>query len=81
MPFALQTGFESYVPKTRVLLWEAAIAAANGLGLENALASVTLDAAKLLGIDKRVGSLDPEKMRTWRCTMVTRSNTPATASV
>lgn len=61
IPFALQSGFESYVPKTRVVLWEAGIAAANGLSFEGALASVTRDAAKLLGIDKRVGTLEPGK--------------------
>ncbi len=54
---ALQTGFEPYVPKTRVLLFEAGVAAANGLGLEGALATVTIDAARLLGIEGRVGSL------------------------
>jgi imidazolonepropionase-like amidohydrolase len=61
VPVAMQSGFESYVPKTRVVLWEAAIAAANGLAFEDALASVTSGAAKLLGIDKRVGSLEAGK--------------------
>lgn len=61
IPFALQSGFESYVPKTRVVLWEAGVAAANGLGFEQALASITLNAAKLIGIDKRVGSLETGK--------------------
>jgi imidazolonepropionase-like amidohydrolase len=54
---ALQSGYESYVPKTRVVLFEAAVAAANGLGREAALAAITADAARLLGIDARVGSL------------------------
>lgn len=54
---ALQSGYEGYVPKTRVLLFEAAMSAANGLGFRDALASVTSDAAKILGIDGRVGSL------------------------
>jgi imidazolonepropionase-like amidohydrolase len=58
---ALQSGFESYVPKTRVLLYEAAVAAANGLSFEEALASITLDAARLLGIAGRVGSLEVGK--------------------
>ena len=57
IPFALQSGFEGYVPKTRVVLWEAGLAAANGLGFDDALRSVTADAARLLGIDGRVGSL------------------------
>jgi imidazolonepropionase-like amidohydrolase len=55
--FALQSGFESYVPKTRVVLWEAGIALRHGLSFERALAAITLDAAKLLGVDARVGSL------------------------
>jgi len=54
---ALQSGYESYVPKTRVVLFEAGIAAANGMGFEGALATITRDAAKILGIDKRVGTL------------------------
>lgn len=61
IPFALQSGFESYVPKTRVVLWEAAVAAANGLKFEEALASITIDAAKVIGVDKRVGSLESGK--------------------
>jgi len=54
---AMQSGFESYVPKTRVVLFEAAITAANGLSQRDALATITIDAAKILGIDARVGSL------------------------
>ncbi|MDX1502987.1 MAG: amidohydrolase family protein [Thermoanaerobaculia bacterium] len=61
VPIALQSGYESYVPKTRVLLFEAAIAAAHGLGFDGALEAVTLGAARLLGIDGRVGSLEPGK--------------------
>jgi imidazolonepropionase-like amidohydrolase len=61
IPFALQSGFETYVPKTRVVLFEAGVAAANGLTFEQALASITIDAAKLLGIQKRVGSLESGK--------------------
>lgn len=59
--FALQSGFEGYVPKTRVVLWEAAMAAANGLAADKALGSITIDAARLLGVEKRVGSLEAGK--------------------
>ncbi len=58
IPIAIQSGYESYVPKTRVVLFEAAVAAAHGLGFEAALAAITRDAAKLLGIDQRVGTLE-----------------------
>lgn len=61
IPVALQSGFESYVPKTRVALFEAAIAAANGLTFEQALGTVTIEAAKILGVADRVGSLEPGK--------------------
>lgn len=57
IPVALQSGYEGYVPKTRVVLFEAAIAAANGLSKADALATITIDAAKILGIDSRVGSI------------------------
>jgi imidazolonepropionase-like amidohydrolase len=57
IPVALQSGYEGYVPKTRVVLFEAAMAAANGLSRNDAMAIITIDAAKILGIDGRVGSL------------------------
>jgi imidazolonepropionase-like amidohydrolase len=58
---ALQSGFEGYVPKTRVVLFEAGVAAANGLSFDEALATITIDAARILKIDSRVGSLEPGK--------------------
>jgi imidazolonepropionase-like amidohydrolase len=61
IPVALQSGFEGYVPKTRVVLFEAALAAARGLTFEQALATITVDAAKLLGVDRRVGSIEAGK--------------------
>jgi imidazolonepropionase-like amidohydrolase len=61
IPVALQSSFEGYVPKTRVVLFEAAEAAANGLSFDEALATITIDAAKILGIDGRVGSLEVGK--------------------
>lgn len=59
--FAIESGYEGYVPKTRVVLFEAAIAAGKGLGFDAALASVTLNAAKILGIADRTGSIDAGK--------------------
>lgn len=61
IPVAMQSGYESYVPKTRVVLFEAGVAAANGLTFEQALATITIDAAKILGVEKRVGSLEVGK--------------------
>lgn len=61
IPFTFQSGYEDYVPKTRVVLYEAAIAAANGLGFDGALRAITLDAATILGLEKRLGSLDVGK--------------------
>ncbi len=57
VPFALQSGYEGYVPKTRVILWEAGWATANGLAPEHALASITIDAARAIGVSERLGSL------------------------
>jgi imidazolonepropionase-like amidohydrolase len=61
IPVALQSGYEAYVPKTRVVLFEAGVAAANGMSFEQALATITSGAAKILGIDSRVGSLEVGK--------------------
>ena len=61
IPFAIQSGYESYVPKTRVVLFEAALAAGKGLGFDAALRAVTIEAAKVLGIAERTGSLEAGK--------------------
>jgi len=57
IPIALQSGYESYVPKTRVVLFEAGLASVHGLTFEQALAAVTIDAATIIGVADRVGSL------------------------
>jgi imidazolonepropionase-like amidohydrolase len=61
IPFAFQSGYEGYVPKSRVVLFEAAVAVAHGLPFDRALKALTLDAAVILGIDRRVGSLEVGK--------------------
>ncbi|VVS98620.1 amidohydrolase family protein [Erythrobacter sp. EC-HK427] len=58
IPFALQSGYEAYVPKVRVVLWEAGFAVANDLAPEAALASITIDAARIIGMEERIGSLE-----------------------
>jgi imidazolonepropionase-like amidohydrolase len=58
---ALQSSYEAYVPRTRVVLFEAAEAAAYGLSFEQALGLVTRDAARILGISDRVGTLEVGK--------------------
>ncbi len=58
IPFAIQGGYEAYVPKVRVVLFEAAIAAAHGLAKEDAIEAITLAPAKILGISDRVGSIE-----------------------
>jgi imidazolonepropionase-like amidohydrolase len=61
IPFALQSGFEGYVPKTRVVLFEAGVSVGKGLPAERALAALTIDAARLLGVQERIGSLEAGK--------------------
>lgn len=58
VPVAIQSGWEAYVPKTRVVLYEAAIATANGLPRRAALASVTREPAEILGLED-VGTIAP----------------------
>ena len=61
IPFAFQSGHEDYVPKTRVVLFEAAMAAAHGLPPGQALAACTIRAAEILGLQRKIGSLEPGK--------------------
>jgi imidazolonepropionase-like amidohydrolase len=62
IPICLGTSFEGYVPKVRVLRHEAIVAAASGLGTERGLKAVTIDAARLLGIEKDYGSIEKGKV-------------------
>lgn len=56
-----QSGYEGYVPKTRVVHFEAAIAVANGMDYTQAMNALTIDAALVLGIDTQTGSLEAGK--------------------
>ena len=60
-PVAIASGVEGYVPKSRVIRYEAAIAMTYGLGFDKALRAITLDAARLLGIEKTHGSVERGK--------------------
>lgn len=57
IPVAIQSGFEQYVPRARVILFEASVAVANGMTTDQALAAITTTPAKILGHEKRIGSL------------------------
>jgi imidazolonepropionase-like amidohydrolase len=61
IPVAIQSGFEAYVPRARVILFEAGVAVANGLSTEQALATITTNAARIIGQEKRIGSLEKGK--------------------
>lgn len=61
IPIAFQAGYEAYVPKTRVVLFEAAMAAAHGLPFDKALEAITITPAKIFGIANRVGSIEVGK--------------------
>jgi imidazolonepropionase-like amidohydrolase len=61
IPVSIESGYESYVPKTRIVLYEAAVAMSYGFAFDEALKSITLNPAKLLGIDNRVGSIEVGK--------------------
>lgn len=61
IPVSIEGGYEAYVPKTRIVLFEAAQAMVHGLSFEDALKSITINPAKLLGIEHRVGSIEKGK--------------------
>lgn len=83
IPVAIQSGFEQYVPRARVILFEASVALANGMTTEQALAAVTTTPAKILGQEERIGALakgmdadvvlydgDPFEYTTHVCTVI-----------
>ena len=81
IPVALQSGYESYVPKTRVVLFEAAVAAANGLTFDAGAG----DDHDRRGEDRSASTSASARSRsartaTSRCTTATRSSTRRTAS-
>ncbi|MGZ3950864.1 MAG: amidohydrolase family protein [Flavisolibacter sp.] len=61
IPVSIESGFEGYVPKTRIVLFEAAAAIRYGLSYEDALKAITINPAKLLGLDKQIGSIEKGK--------------------
>jgi len=58
IPFAIQTGSNL---GAKSLIHEALFAVRNGLGRDAALRSITATPAKILGVDQRLGSLQPGK--------------------
>jgi imidazolonepropionase-like amidohydrolase len=61
IPVAIQGGYESYVPKARVVLWEAGMTLPYGANFDQALSMITINAARILGIDDRIGTLEVGK--------------------
>ncbi|MBI3667816.1 MAG: amidohydrolase family protein [Acidobacteria bacterium] len=61
VPIAIPSGFEGYVPKTRLVLFEAGLAAANGLRSDRALEAITVSPARILGVADRLGSIEEGK--------------------
>lgn len=58
---SIESGYEAYVPKTRIVSFEAGQAMVHGLSFDDALKSITLNPARVLGIDGRVGSIEKGK--------------------
>ncbi|WP_376696775.1 amidohydrolase family protein [Wenzhouxiangella sp. EGI_FJ10305] len=57
----LQSGYEGYVPKTRVVLFEAAMTIPYGATFNQALEMITMGPARILGLSDEVGSLEVGK--------------------
>jgi hypothetical protein len=80
IPIALQSAYEGYVPKTRVVLFEAALAAANGLSFRR---RPRLDHARCgkrsWGSTSASARSRRARTPTWPVSTATRLSTPATA--
>ncbi len=61
IPVTIQSGYESYVPKTRVVLFEAAVLLQHGLSFDEALSLITINAARILRLEDRIGSIEKGK--------------------
>lgn len=61
IPISIETGYEAYVPKTRILLFEAGQAIPYGLSFNDALKAITIHPATLLGLEKQIGSIEKGK--------------------
>jgi len=61
IPIAIQSGFEGYVPKVRVARFEAGETLRYGMSFDNALKVVTINAARIIGMESRLGSLEVGK--------------------
>lgn len=61
IPFAIQSGYEAYAPKTRTVLFEAGLLVARGLSWDEAMASITRAPAEILGLADRVGTIEVGK--------------------
>jgi len=61
IPVAIQGGYESYVPKARVVLFEAAMTLPYGASFDQALSLITTGPAEILGLADRIGSLEVGK--------------------
>ena len=79
MPLAIGTGFEGYVPKTRVLRHEAAMAMVNGLGHDRALRGDHAGRRPASSASTSATAASrPARSPTWCSTTATRSSTRRT---
>jgi len=62
--YCIQTEGDQEATNLRNLPFQAATSVSFGISKEDALKAITLNAAKILGIDKNYGSLEPEKSAT-----------------